>query len=310
VLAGGTGCFVAGLTGLILAAVIIPLVLAFSSPGMPLFDTIARLNPTGPVQLAGSFGDEGNGPGLFSDPRGLAVDTDGSLYVADFETGRIQHFDPDGRFLNDWTAGPDQYITTLAARDGVVYAPAHGRVLTFDGDTGQSLGEAALPDSEFGGVDAVAMHPDGGLVVVRGGEDLMRYGPDGGLVWQVKAAVSSVTGDSELNVRPAVDPTGNVYLIATFNDAVFKYSPEGRYLTHWGSDGDGDGQFRAMMAIAADGQGRVFVSDIHGIQIFSANGEYMDSFKPNGVAFGLNLNPAGELIVVSNQHEVYRYTMR
>ena len=45
-----------------------------------------------------SFGGRGNIPGMFNKPRGAAVSLDGNLYIVDM-TGRIQVFDPQGKFL-------------------------------------------------------------------------------------------------------------------------------------------------------------------------------------------------------------------
>lgn len=46
-----------------------------------------------------SFGSPGSGPGQFSNPRGISVDTRGTVYVADTGNDRIQRFDADGRLL-------------------------------------------------------------------------------------------------------------------------------------------------------------------------------------------------------------------
>ena len=67
-----------------------------------------------------------------------------------------------------------------------------------------------------------------------------------------------------------------------FNNAVFKFGPDGKYINRFGGDGDRAGQFRAPGAIAVDGKGRVYVSDSKGIQIFDGEGRYIDVFKPDG----------------------------
>jgi len=40
--------------------------------------------------------------GMFKEPRGMANDKDGNLYIADFRNFRIQKFDPEGKFLTMW----------------------------------------------------------------------------------------------------------------------------------------------------------------------------------------------------------------
>ncbi len=58
---------------------------------------IRRLNASG--ALVASFGREGDGPGCFGRPKGMAVDSDRHIYVVDNIFDNIQVFDPDGRLL-------------------------------------------------------------------------------------------------------------------------------------------------------------------------------------------------------------------
>jgi len=45
------------------------------------------------------FGSSGSGEGQFNRPSGVAVDSDGIIYVADWLNDRLQVFDPDGNFV-------------------------------------------------------------------------------------------------------------------------------------------------------------------------------------------------------------------
>ncbi len=49
-----------------------------------------------------SWGGEGRIEGKFVNPKGLAVDEDGYVYVADSGNGRIQKFSADGDFISLW----------------------------------------------------------------------------------------------------------------------------------------------------------------------------------------------------------------
>lgn len=61
-------------------------------------------------RLLVSWGAPGGGPGQFRVPHGIAIDREGTVCVADRENSRLQFFDPDGRYLAEWTdlARPSQ----------------------------------------------------------------------------------------------------------------------------------------------------------------------------------------------------------
>jgi len=51
---------------------------------------------------SGTIGDDGSGDGQFKYPRGIVVDSDGNVYVADTSNHRIQKFDSFGDLLGWW----------------------------------------------------------------------------------------------------------------------------------------------------------------------------------------------------------------
>src|SRR5215471_653350 len=48
------------------------------------------------------WGHKGSGPGEFSEPHTIAMDSRGRLFVGDRENNRIQIFDQNGKFLDEW----------------------------------------------------------------------------------------------------------------------------------------------------------------------------------------------------------------
>ncbi len=63
-------------------------------------DRIARFTAEG--EYVGSWGAKGSGPGEFDGPHALAVDSQGRLFVADRSNNRIQVFDSNMNFIDDW----------------------------------------------------------------------------------------------------------------------------------------------------------------------------------------------------------------
>ena len=64
----------------------------------------ARVHKFSPMgQLQRSWGEPGRGPGQFYLPHGIAIDSEGRVFVCDRESDRIQIFSPDGEYLSEWT---------------------------------------------------------------------------------------------------------------------------------------------------------------------------------------------------------------
>jgi sugar lactone lactonase YvrE len=71
-------------------------------PGSPDGDRIVKFSKDGTfVKAWGS--QKGSGPGELAGPHRLAMDSQGRLFVADRGNRRIQIFDRDGRFVDQWT---------------------------------------------------------------------------------------------------------------------------------------------------------------------------------------------------------------
>ena len=75
----------------------------------------------------------------------------------------------------------------------------------------------------------------------------------------------------------AVDGSGNVYVADTDNHRVQKFDSDGNFLTKWGTQGKGDGQFFEPFGVAVDGLGNVYVADLANslIQKFDSDGNFL-----------------------------------
>ena len=251
------------------------------------------------------FGKEGIGPGMFTDARSIAVDAAGRIYVGEYTGGRIQVFDPEGKFVTQWSIGDRKTILRgLAAdRKGTIYAVHGGHIERYRGETGEKLGPLEYEQSSF---DDVAAAADGGLVAASHGghDDIVRFDANGKAVRTIPAAISSASGDSELSMRVAVDGAGYIYALGRFNNAVFRFASDGKFMNRFGGSGDQPGQLRAPYSIAVDGNGRVYVGDIKGIQVFDGDGRYLTIINVKGMAFGMVFNDKNELFVIARDHAV------
>jgi len=256
------------------------------------------------------FGSEGIGPGMMKDARSIAVDGKGNIYVGEYIGGRIQVFDGEGKFITQWSVDRKMPLRALAAdRKGTVYVVQSGMITRYEGESGKSLGE--IPYSEGWGFDDAVVTADGGLLCAwyKNRDDIVRFDAQGQVVRTIRAAVSTAADESELNTRVAMDGLGNIYALGSFRNAVFKFSPDGKFLTRFGDSGNQPGQFTAPGAIAVDGKGRIFVSDIKGVQVFDANGRYITAFKPEGSVSGMVFNDKNELFIAA-RNKVIKFALK
>ncbi|HYX28425.1 MAG TPA: hypothetical protein VE863_07655 [Pyrinomonadaceae bacterium] len=255
------------------------------------------------------FGSEGIGPGMMTDARSIAVDGDDNIFIGEYSGGRIQVFNANGKFITQWTADAKMPLRGLAVdRKGIVYVVQRGTITRYDWKTGTTLGKLSYPEGD--GFDDVTATPDGGIVAAwqRGDDDIVQFDAQGNIKQIIRKAISTPADRSELSTRVAVDGRGNIYGLGSFTSAVFKFSRDGKFMNKFGGPGHQPGQFSAASAIAVDGKGRVFVSDISGVQVFDSDGRYLNTFKPDGPASGMTFNDHNELLIVARK-QVMKYTL-
>jgi len=123
-----------------------------------------------------SWGSRGTEPGQFNALRGIAIDGQGNVYVADAGNKRIQVFDSDGKATREisnigtpWaicmTPGPHQYLYTSNSNDPETMD--HGEIykLELDGRVVGQFGRAGKLPKEFGTVNAIDCRSENEILV-------------------------------------------------------------------------------------------------------------------------------------------------
>jgi streptogramin lyase len=231
--------------------------------GDQLNDTIRQVTAAGVVTtlagLAGTAGtnDGTNSAALFNNPWGVAVDTNGNVYVADWGNHTIREVTPEG---TNWV------VTTLA---GLAGYPG-----TNDG-TGTN--------ARFRYPNYVAVDTNGNVYVADTGNQTIRQMTPEGTNWVVTtlAGLAGVTGSTDGTnsaarfdgpTGVAVDPNGNLYVADYYSYIIRKVTPEG---TNWvvttlagvaGAAGSVDGTNRAARfndpeGLGLDSAGNLYVGD-------------------------------------------------
>ena len=98
---------------------------------------------------AGAWGRYGIGPGQFATPFGVAIDSDGIVYITDEGNSRVQKFHSNGTYIGEWSTGADTNPTGIAiSPTGVVYVVLHHvHLVAMYTTSGNPLGTFGTPGS-------------------------------------------------------------------------------------------------------------------------------------------------------------------
>ena len=151
----------------------------------------------------------------------------------------------------------------------------------------------------------VAVTEDGHLAVAEyGSHTVSLYNVDGQRIYSFGTSGSPGSADEQFYSPSAVAIRGDVmYVCEANNSRVQKFSISRRsFISKFGSNGSGDGQFSNPYGICIDPEGKVFVSDHSNqrIQVFQADGSFAYSFKCQQTPWGLAFDLQGRLHVAAN----------
>ena len=191
------------------------------------------------------WGGRGTAAGEFDEPRGLAADESGNLYVVDSKNNRVQKLSPNGAPLLMW------------------------------GHEGQDAGNFKDP----GGL---AIGPDGSVYVAdTWNHRIQKFDASGTFLLEWREQTSGFWGPRGITVAP----DGNsLFVTDTGNKRVVSFDTAGKQLTLWGHEGSKPGEFIEPVGIVADANGHVIVADTgnHRVQIFDQKGTFTREYPVSG----------------------------
>ena len=269
-----------------------------------------------------SWGSQGTAPGLFADPRGLTVDSEGRVYVADSNNHRIQVFDSNGQFITQWGsqgAGPGQFQEPWGVavdEEGNVYVAdtwnhrlqkfdSEGRFLLQWGTFGNSEGSIIGQEKVLYGPRDIAIDAAGDLYVTdTGNKRVMKFSPSGEFLGQW-GGFGLQSGQFQEPVGIDIDADGNIYVADTWNRRIQKFDSDFVFLTQWPVHGWESESVVNKPYLAVGGNGHVYVTDPEGYRVieFDAGGTFLTTFGQFGVGDGEFNLPIG--IDVDESDNVY-----
>ena len=244
----------------------------------------SQAKPTpGFAQIVQEFGAPGSGPGQLDDARYVAVDADGNLWTADYQDGRVQQFDPSGKFLQLIQVPPDKNDNTLieglvADLKGNLYVTRGGDILKYSSADGSLIKTfpGKFPSTRY---QALAVDAQNNLYAIHStasDNSVIKLNPDGKQLARWDNIVTKVNKkDAAMDLGIAVDGLGNIYIASSFGNQVYSYDAQGQFIDRFGQEGSAPGQLSFPKDIAADGQKHLYVHHSGGIDQFDTSGRFI-----------------------------------
>ena len=203
-------------------------------------------------------------------PYGIAVDSKGTVYIADGKVGAVFMFNTETKDLTMIKHGVhanfgDIIGLTIDDSDRLFVSDTKlHRVLVFDKDhkvEGEISGGLVDPggmavdnENRFlyvadAALDQVLVYDADKLTLIR------KMGTAG------KKHTLTENGQFSVPTNVAVDEDANLYVTDMYNNRVEVFDADGNFIRAWGKSGDRPGYFSRPKGIAIDGDGHVWVAD-------------------------------------------------
>ncbi len=197
---------------------------------------------SGEEELVTEFSKYGDAPGQVIWPAGVAVDSQGMVYVTDEWLNRISVFDGDGKFLKCW------------------------------GESGSGAGE-------FDGPSGIVIDPQDDIYIVDTRNHRIQKLTKDGAHLATWGELGSGDGQLDSPWGIALDSDGHLYVSNHMNHRVQKFTTAGEFVSSFGSEGTGRGQLRRPAGVAVDSDGDVYVCDWANdrVQVFASDGRFITS---------------------------------
>jgi streptogramin lyase len=260
---------------------------------------------TSGVVYASKFGSVGSGNGQFQEPKGVALDLKGNIWVVDPYLHRVQEFNEKEEYVRQFGTlgtGNGQFkepkgIAADSKGNIWVSDEANNSLQEFNekGEFVRKVGTFGSGNGQFSAPQGIAVDSKNNVWVADSANNRVQELNEKGEY--VSKFGTSGSGNGQFNTpnAVAVDLHSNVWVADTQNNRVQEFTSAGAYVSQFGSEGTGNGQFKEPKGLTTDSAGNVWVEDTEHSRVeeFTAAGEYMTQFGSEGNGTGQFNKPRG-----------------
>jgi RHS repeat-associated protein len=274
-------------------------------------NVLESTTPEGTAENAGpafvqQFGVEGTGKGQLKNPKGMAIDLKGNIWVADDSNSRLEEFTPSGEYvgtLGSFGTGNGQFnspkgIAIDSKGNMWVVDTVNNRIQEFTEKAGKyeylrQVGSLGSEAGKFNEPKGIAVDSHNNVWVTDSKNNRVEEFSETGTY--LKAVGKTGFGNGELSEprNAVVDAKGNIWVGDTNNNRIEEFNEKGEYVRKFGSEGSGNGQLKGPQGIALDAKGNVWIVDTQNnrVQEFSEAGTYLSQFGAIGTGVGQFTEP-------------------
>lgn len=224
------------------------------------------------------FGSEGEGPGKFKFPYGIAGDSQGNVYVSDLYNGSISIFDSKGKFIK-YFAEKDPKEKTIEAPGSIriygnrVYVTdiQKSKVLVFDieGKKLMEIGEGGTKEGQLRAPNAVTVDKNGNIFVVdTGNQRVQEFDKEGKFIRIING---SENGKDSMFVNPrgiGIDSRGILYVVSNLTHYIYGFDTKnGKRLFVFGGNGESNTQFVLPNGLYVDENDQMYITDTMNLRV-------------------------------------------
>ncbi|MEW6109453.1 MAG: 6-bladed beta-propeller [Nitrospirota bacterium] len=248
---------------------------------------------------------------LLVSPHGLAVDSEGRLYVIDTYLKKVHVFDVK---RNNFYTFPEKGVSLTMPIDlavdnkrGYIFVTdsAEASIKIFKNGGTENAGE--IKRGAIGRPTGIAVNEktDELLVVDTMNSNILRFDLNDNRLKGIIGSDGQAHGKFHYPTSIFVSKDGNILVSDSLNFRIQVFSSAGEFIRAFGEAGDSPGYFSRPKGVAADSDGNIYVVDalFDNVQIFDKNGRLLMAFGKPGNYYGEFWLPTG--IFIDRDDNIY-----